>query len=318
MKAGQRFFQNIPSFYNVILISLGDELLKAIQAKDDLRCFEVVKYLDFCYIKLMKHEGGPEELEYISNVLYNLARTLDHLSIKEPDLSQYTFIRHLMLLIVNLVDRKDKIDFEAGAKKAKENLHMLDESHIIELPKERVEYERELKQQEEDRQILFKSISESIEKFYVKVGQTIRMCENLLPYEETYKLGSLAITKVQRSLPREEVKILPSWFDAIEVGIKLTNPVISLAAIEAMIFCLTSEAIHPAYNSFKRLIIAEKNKRVGSDYQKQALEKLWSLLDFPHMHKKIIDLIVNFSKYFPYEFTEVVSKSFQTYNVPDK
>ena len=36
------------------------------------------------------------------------------------------------------------------------------------------------------------------------------------------------------------------------------------------------------------------------------------------MHRKIIDLIVNFSKYFPYEFTEVVAKSFQTYNVPDK
>lgn len=85
-----------------------------------------------------------------------------------------------------------------------------------------------------------------------------------------------------------------------------------------MIYCLTSETIHPAYNSFKRLIIAEKHKRVGSDYQKQALEKLWSLLDFPHMHRKIIDLIVNFSKYFPYEFTEVVSKSFQTHNVPDK
>lgn len=60
MKAGQRFFQNIPSFYNVILISLGDELLKAVQSKDDLKCFEAVKYLDFCYIKLMKHESGPE------------------------------------------------------------------------------------------------------------------------------------------------------------------------------------------------------------------------------------------------------------------
>lgn len=126
MKAGQRFFQNIPSFYNVILISLGDQLLKAIQSKDDLRCFEVVKYLDFCYIKLMKHQAGPEELEYISNLLYNLARTLDYLSFKEPDLSQYTFIKHLMLLIVNLIDRKDKIDFDTGAKRTKQNLHILD------------------------------------------------------------------------------------------------------------------------------------------------------------------------------------------------
>lgn len=47
----------------------------------------------------------------------------------------------------------------------------------------------------------------------------------------------------------------------------------------------------------------DKSKRRGSDYQNLALQKLWSLLDYPHMHSKIIDLIVAFSKYFPYEFT---------------
>ena len=61
--------------------------------------------------------------------------------------------------------------------------------------------------------------------------------------------------------------------------------------------------------------MAEKNKKVGNDYQKLALEKLWSLLDFPHMHSKIIDLIVAFSKYFPYEFTDTVKNSFSTHNV---
>lgn len=44
----------------------------------------------------------------------------------------------------------------------------------------------------------------------------------------------------------------------------------------------------------------EKADKRGTDYQKLALEKLWSLLDYPHMHSKIIDLIVTFSKYFPY------------------
>jgi len=39
-------------------------------------------------------------------------------------------------------------------------------------------------------------------------------------------------------------------------------------------------------------------------------------LDFPHMHSKIIDLIIAFSKYFPYEFTDTVKKSFETHNVP--
>lgn len=79
----------------------------------------MAKYLDFCYIKLMKHEGGPEELEYTSNLLFNLSRTLDYLSGLEEDLSKYSFIKHLMLLIVNLINRKDRIDREVNAKKTK-------------------------------------------------------------------------------------------------------------------------------------------------------------------------------------------------------
>ena len=67
-----------------------------------------------------------------------------------------------------------------------------------------------------------------------------------------------------------------------------------------MIRCLMSENKHPIYASFKTIIMQEKANKRGIDYQKLALEKLWSLLDFPHMHSKIIDLIVTFSKYFPY------------------
>lgn len=67
---------------------------------------------------------------------------------------------------------------------------------------------------------------------------------------------------------------------------------------------------HPIYSTLKLIIVQEKSKKVGSDYQKLALQKLWALLDFPHMHAKIIDLIVAFSKFFPYEFTETVKRSF--------
>lgn len=113
-------------------------------------------------------------------------------------------------------------------------------------------------------------------------------------------MTSLAITKIQRHLPKVGVTTLPSWFESIESGIKIMNPVISLSAIEAMIYCLTAENVHPVYSSYRQLIVAERNRKVGNDYQKHALEKLWSLLDYPHMHRKIIDLIVNFSRYFPY------------------
>ena len=66
------------------------------------------------------------------------------------------------------------------------------------------------------------------------------------------------------------------------------------------------------------IIVHEKSKKVGNDYQKLALEKLWALLDFPHMHTKIIDLIVAFSKYFPYEFTETVKRSFIKISTAEK
>lgn len=36
------------------------------------------------------------------------------------------------------------------------------------------------------------------------------------------------------------------------------------------------------------------------------------------MHSRIIDLIVAFSKYFPYQFTETVKKSFETHSDPEK
>lgn len=43
----------------------------------------------------------------------------------------------------------------------------------------------------------------------------------------------------------------------------------------------------------------ETKIQTGNDFQNLALQKLWALLDYPHMHSKIIDLIVGFSKYFP-------------------
>jgi hypothetical protein len=89
----------------------------------------------------------------------------------------------------------------------------------------------------------------------------------------------------------------------IEQGIQLSNPVVSLASIEAMIKILMWESSHPIYSSLRQNLVEEKSKKVGNDYQKLALEKLWALLDFPHMHTKVIDLIVAFSKFFPYEFT---------------
>lgn len=110
MKAGQRFFENVPSYYCLIFESLGDDLLEGLEADNDLRCFEVVKYIDFCYIQLMKHEFGYEELEYLTILMIKLGQALLMLSDPEKDLTKYSFVKGIVLLIVNLLDRKDRIN----------------------------------------------------------------------------------------------------------------------------------------------------------------------------------------------------------------
>ena len=128
----------------------------------------------------------------------------------------------------------------------------------------------------------------------------------------------MAMVGLQIHLPRQGCSALPKWFNTLEGCIKVGNPLVSLAAIEAMIKCLMWEERHPIYSSFKGIIVQEKANRKGTDYQRIALEKLWSLLDYPHMHAKIIDLILTFSKHFPYEFTETVKRSSSTLSAPDK
>jgi hypothetical protein len=41
----------------------------------------------------------------------------------------------------------------------------------------------------------------------------------------------MAIVKIQGHLPRKAIHDLPHWFNTIEQGIKLSNPVVSLASI---------------------------------------------------------------------------------------
>ena len=146
------------------------------------------------------------------------------------------------------------------------------------------------------------------------LGNFIKAIPNIQSYEETYKVCSMAIVKIQGHLPKKGISELPQWFATVEQGIKLSNPVVSLASIEATVKILMWEQSHPIYNSLKLIIVQEKSKKIGNDYQKLALEKLWALLDFPHMHSKIIDLIISFSRFFPYEFTETVKRSFTKIN----
>ena len=120
---------------------------------------------------------------------------------------------------------------------------------------------------------------------------------------------------------------LPLWFKCISQSIRLENPFISLIAIESMIEILISEKIDPIYEQLKTMIVEEAQTKYqtkqnqiiqGNNYTKLTLEKLWSLLDFQHFYDIFIDLIVNFSRYFPHYFKEVVINSFSSPIITEK
>jgi len=73
-----------------------------------------------------------------------------------------------------------------------------------------------------------------------------------------------------------------------------------------MIDIFIGENVDVVYENLKQLIIDEKQKKFqnnqllyGFDYTKLTLEKLWSLLDYQYFHERIIELIINFSTFFP-------------------
>lgn len=60
VKAGKRFFENVPSYYPHLLKSLGHKFIEGVTTDNDHLAFETIKYIDYCYIKLMHHEHGIE------------------------------------------------------------------------------------------------------------------------------------------------------------------------------------------------------------------------------------------------------------------
>ncbi len=98
---------------------------------------------------------------------------------------------------------------------------------------------------------------------------------------------------------------------------RINNPLISLSAIHGLIDILTSRHPSTSMHSLKQLVQQSNSK--NKEYTKLALEKLWSLLDYPHIHSKIIDLIVSFSSCFPNFFTQTITESFrETSEVSEK
>lgn len=55
LKIGKRFLENLPSYYTIIFESLGEAFIEGVRENKEEKAFEAIKYIDFCYINLMRH-----------------------------------------------------------------------------------------------------------------------------------------------------------------------------------------------------------------------------------------------------------------------
>ena len=143
LKAGNRFFSNIPSYYPLLLKSLGNKFIDGIQKDDSHLAFESVKYLDYCYIQLMNHEHGIEELEYTTITLELLSEALQEYVIKHSKTKDFynIFLKDASLLICNLLSRRESVErFMKKEKKALDKQYM-EETGAQSLPAERIAYQ---------------------------------------------------------------------------------------------------------------------------------------------------------------------------------
>lgn len=67
--------------------------------------------MDYCYIKLMHHEHGIEELDYITITLQLLSEGLNIFSVKHGKGKNFyrTYLRDAILLVCNLLSRREGV-----------------------------------------------------------------------------------------------------------------------------------------------------------------------------------------------------------------
>jgi hypothetical protein len=93
---------------------LGEAFLEGVRENKEEKAFEAIKYIDFCYINLMKHEHSFEELEYITIILAYVCEGLSEISSKtetekENKKLYKIFLKDAVLLVYNLIDRRKSV-----------------------------------------------------------------------------------------------------------------------------------------------------------------------------------------------------------------
>jgi hypothetical protein len=139
LKVGRRFLENLPSYYGIVLGSLGRAFVEAVRDDKEEEAFEAVKYIDFCYVQLMKHEHGYEEMEYITEVMTTLTEGLALVAQNSPRRLHRLFLRDALLLLYNLLERRRGV-----AKINRKEQELLTQKYLVENGTEELPPERKV------------------------------------------------------------------------------------------------------------------------------------------------------------------------------
>ncbi|KRX02740.1 Armadillo-type fold [Pseudocohnilembus persalinus] len=318
-KFGKRFLQSIPQQIQVFLNSLAEEVVFEIQEQNDDKCQEVIDLIRFTFDNLLKMEnfGGETAVKSVKHTISGIFKSLSTLKIEEMD--KFQFLQPCLNLIQRLVEKLEvylqKLESEENDKFIKQDENGGNKEDENQKKQKKIEDSKLFDQAIEDFSLFFQNFTKSLGEVASK--QKLKQ----------FKSCSLILVRIQKFIyAKQNITQLPDWFKSITYLIsKMKNPKISLIAIEAMIEILISEKKDKIYEILKQLILEEshavqqKDTLIsGSDYTKVTLEKLWSLLDFSFYHEQIIDLILNFSQFFPQFFKEVVINSFTILSIAEQ
>jgi hypothetical protein len=335
-KAGERFMENIPSHFGVLLSSLSDVLAYEIKSKKDENCLEITNLVEFTFEKLLlnKEEGFDYYLQkaFMKSIIIGILRSFS--SLNPDDLSKFTFILPAINLLLKILDSLERLIFKSNSEGGDGEDEMT--------PSERARMNTfgntgRMRDLEEDLlrsgtsfnlDLDFETTLDAFGHVYKVIVKELEKNENNVKILHLFNLASKILFKLQKFYKNKKLSTLPQWFTEVARCTVSENPHISIIAVETSIAILTSEEVDPIYSDLKNLIInmprnssalqAVQVFRNGADYTKVTFERLWCLLDYHYYQNKIVELIISFQKSFPKVFAEVVASSFQLHSVTEK
>ena len=316
-KQCSKFFENIRSHFPLLLKSFFPPLDKALNEKKDKKCLKIIRLIQFTFNEIfIKKEANYLQIIACSEFMIMNILKVFHYFNAENGLLHYKFVVPAIELCLQLN--------ECLEKKLQANKPMKCDE-IDELEKENKD---EKTQQFENS---FKTNADILEGFSQVYGVIVKFQREKIDEKQDndttidlFSLSSKILVKAQRFLRVDKLNNLPEWFYLIVECLNLNNQHVCIIAIETIIDILNfskDESPENIYRELKNLIIEDSSIKREShefDYVKAIIEKLWTFLDYNAYQKKIVELILDFQRYFKEIFKEVTFQSLKLPSILDQ